>query len=81
MNTELYERMKLVLSEELDVPAEQLRPEASLVDDLGADSLDLVNLALQVEEAFGVEICERELLGMRTIRDVLEYLEPRINAA
>jgi acyl carrier protein len=80
MNMELFEQMKVVLSKELDVPDEKLRLDSSLVDDLGADSLDLVQLALEMEERFGVELSERDVIGLKSVGDVVKYVDARIKS-
>jgi acyl carrier protein len=49
--------------------------EASFIDDLGADSLDIVELLMEMEEAFGVEIADEELEKIRTIKDVIDFLK------
>jgi acyl carrier protein len=61
--------------EQLDVTKEECVPEASFIDDLGADSLDLVELIMEMEEAFGIEIADEELEKIRTIKDILEFLK------
>ncbi len=81
MESPLFERMKEILCSELDVDPALLTLDASLVDDLGADSLDLVHLALEVEESFQVEVDQRDLMQMKTVRDVFEYLHTRIPAS
>jgi acyl carrier protein len=60
--------------EQLDVTKEVCVLEASFIDDLGADSLDLVELIMEMEEKFGVEIADEELEKIRTIKDVIEFL-------
>jgi acyl carrier protein len=60
--------------EQLDVTKEECVLEASFIDDLGADSLDLVELIMEMEEKFGVEIADEELEKIRTIKDVIEFL-------
>jgi acyl carrier protein len=65
--------IKLVI-EQLDVTQEQCKLEASFIDDLGADSLDLVELIMEMEEVFGVEIADEELEKIRTIKDVVDFL-------
>ncbi|MFT3926841.1 MAG: acyl carrier protein [Myxococcales bacterium] len=81
MERELFERMKAVLCEELDVRPETLTLKSLLVEDLGADSLDLVNLALQVEERFEIEVNERDLIQLKTVGDVFDYLHARVQAS
>ena len=68
--------IKLVM-EQLDVTREQCLLEASFIDDLGADSLDIVELLMEMEEAFGVEIADEELEKIRTIKDVIDFLKQK----
>ena len=70
----LEERVIALVMEQLDVTKEECVPEASFIDDLGADSLDLVELIMEMEEVFGVEIADEELEKIRTIKDVIEFL-------
>jgi acyl carrier protein len=71
----LEERVIKVVMEQLDVTKEECVPEASFIDDLGADSLDLVELIMEMEEAFGIEIADEELEKIRTIKDILDFLK------
>lgn len=71
----LEERVIEIIIEQLDVTREECVPEASFIDDLGADSLDLVELIMEMEENFGVQISDDELGKIRTIQDVIEYLK------
>ena len=73
----LEERVIKVVMEQLDVTKEECVPEASFIDDLGADSLDLVELIMEMEEAFGIEIADEELEKIRTIKDILEFLKSK----
>ena len=70
----LEEKVIKLVMEQLDVTKEECSLEASFIDDLGADSLDLVELIMEMEEAFGVEIADEELEKIRTIKDVIEFL-------
>jgi acyl carrier protein len=63
--------------EQLDVTKEQCLLEASFIDDLGADSLDIVELLMEMEEAFGVEIADEELEKISTIKDVIDFLKQK----
>ena len=71
----LDEKVIKLVMEQLDVTKEQCLLEASFIDDLGADSLDIVELLMEMEEAFGVEIADEELEKIRTIKDVIDYLK------
>lgn len=73
----LEERVIEIIIEQLDVTREECVPEASFIDDLGADSLDLVELIMEMEENFGVQISDEELGKIRTIQDVIEYLKSK----
>jgi len=73
----LEEKVIGIIMEQLDVTREECVPEASFLDDLGADSLDLVELIMEMEETFGVQIADSELQKIRTINDVLEFLRSK----
>ncbi len=73
----LEEKVVSIIMEQLDVTREECVIEASFIDDLGADSLDLVELIMEMEEIFDVQIADNELEKIRTIGDVLGYLESR----
>ncbi|PKM66006.1 MAG: acyl carrier protein [Firmicutes bacterium HGW-Firmicutes-2] len=64
-----------IIVEELDVDAAEVVPTASFIDDLGADSLDLFELVMSIEDAFGVAIPNEELANIKTVQDVLDYAE------
>jgi len=73
----LEEKVISVIIEQLDVTREECSIEASFIDDLGADSLDLVELIMEMEEIFNVQIADNELEKIRTIRNVLDYLKSK----
>ena len=70
----LEEKVIAIIMEQLDVTREECVPEASFIDDLGADSLDLVELIMEMEETFSIQITDNELQQIRSIKDVLDYL-------
>lgn len=70
----LEEKVIGIIMEQLDVTREECVPEASFIDDLGADSLDLVELIMEMEETFNVRIPDNEIEKIRTIKDVLDYI-------
>jgi len=70
----LEEKVIGIIMEQLDVTREECVPEASFLDDLGADSLDLVELIMEMEETFAIQITDNELQQIRSIKDVLDYL-------
>lgn len=73
----LEERVIKLVMEQLDVTKEECVLEASFIDDLGADSLDLVELIMEMEEVFSIEIADEELEKIRTIKDVIEFLKSK----
>jgi len=73
----LEEKVISIIMEQLDVTREECVVEASFIDDLGADSLDLVELIMEMEETFDVQIADNELEKIRTIGDVLDYLKSK----
>jgi len=71
----LEEKVIKLVMDQLDVTREECVMEASFIDDLGADSLDLVELIMEMEEIFGLEIEDEELEKIRTIKDVVDFLK------
>ena len=76
MNTE--ERVIKIIIEQLNVSEEECVPEAKFIDDLGADSLDLVELVMAMEDHFGLEISDDDLAKISTIQDVIDYITARV---
>ena len=74
------DRVKAIIVEQLGVDADEVNPEASFVEDLGADSLDTVELIMAFEEEFGVEISDDEAEKIRKVRDAVDYIEKRAKA-
>ena len=70
-------RVHSIIEDRLGAESALLVPEASLVDDLGADSLDLVELAMALEEEFGIEVPDKDIENLRSIRDIITYLGTR----
>src|SRR4249920_2374241 len=70
-----YERLKKIVVEQLGVEEEDVKPEASFVDDLNADSLDLVELIMSLEEEFGTEISDEDAEKIRTVQDAVDYID------
>ena len=73
----LEEKVIQLVMEQLDVTREQCKLEASFIDDLGAESLDLVEMIMEMEEKFGVEIADEELEKIRTIQDVVDFIRAK----
>ena len=71
----MFEKIKNIVVEQLGVSADEVTLEASIIDDLGADSLDIVELVMAFEEEFGVEIPDEAAEKIATIGDIVNYLE------
>ena len=72
------EKVIEIIAEKLNLSKDQIKPEASFVDDLGADSLDLVELVMAMEEAFGMEVPDEDAEKLRTVKDVIEYVKSKV---
>ncbi len=73
------DRVKEIIVDQLGVDAEQVTPQASFVNDLGADSLDTVELIIALEEEFDIEIPEEETEKLDSVGKALEYIKARVN--
>ena len=71
--------MEKIIISQLNVSEEQVTPEASFIDDLGADSLDQVELVMALEEEFGTEIPEDEAEKLQTVGSVISYVESNLS--
>ena len=71
------ERVKQIIVEQLGVDENQVDPSASFVDDLGADSLDIVELVMAFEEAFGLDIPDEDAEKIKTVKDAIDYIEAK----
>ena len=69
--------VKAIIVEQLGVKPEEVTPAASFIDDLGADSLDTVELVMALEEKFGVEIPDEDAEKMRTVGEAIKYIEEK----
>jgi acyl carrier protein len=78
MDTDLERRISEMIVEQLGATEEEIVPEASFIDDLGADSLDLVELVMAMEEAFDIEIPDDDAEKIQTIGDAVTYLKDRL---
>ena len=77
MNNEIFEGVKEVIMEQLDVEEEKVKMEASFIDDFGADSLDIVEVIMNLEEKFGLEIEDEDAEKLSTVEEVVKYIESR----
>jgi len=73
------ERVKKVVEDQLSVNQDQINPEASFIDDLGADSLDTVELVMALEEEFSIEIPDEEAEKITKVGEAIEYIKANIS--
>ena len=73
--SEKLEKVTDIVVEQLGVNADQVKPEAKLVEDLGADSLDAVELVMAIEEEFELEVPDEEAEKLQSVQDILTYIE------
>ena len=70
----IEDKVKKIIAEKLSVDLSEVVPEASFVDDLGADSLDLVELIMTMEEEFDIDISDEDAEKMETVKDAMDYI-------
>ena len=73
-------KVKEIIAKELEVDAKQLTPEAKFIEDLGADSLDIVELVMALEEEFGLDIPDEDADKLKTVGDAMKYLQEHASA-
>ena len=74
---EVEGKVKKIIAEQLGVPESDVKPEASFVNDLGADSLDTVELVMALEEEFGVEIPDEDAEKIATVQNAIDYIKAK----
>ncbi len=71
----IFEKLKEIIAEQLEIDAEEIAYESNILDDLGADSLDVVDLVMSVEDEFGIEVPDEALKDIRTVEEMVKYIE------
>jgi len=79
MSSSIEDKVKEIISEQLGVAIDEVRPERSFMDDLGADSLDVVQLVMTMEEAFDTEIPDEDAEKIQTVKDAIDYIKDKTN--
>jgi acyl carrier protein len=74
MGDSLETKIRTIVAEQLGVTVDEISPDANILDDLGADSLDVVEMVMSLEEAFDIEVPDEEVEEMRTIADIERYV-------
>jgi acyl carrier protein len=75
---DVFEKVKAVIVEKLDVEEAKVTPEARFIEDLGADSLDIVELIMGLEDEFGLEISDEEAEKIRTVGDAIKFIQEKV---
>ncbi|MBN1626408.1 MAG: acyl carrier protein [Deltaproteobacteria bacterium] len=78
--SEILEKVKKIIAEQLDVSEADITPSASFVDDLGADSLDQVELIMAMEEEFNISIPDEDAEKISTVQDAVDYIKKALNS-
>lgn len=78
MNNEVFERIRTYLADQLDVEPAKISPDSDIVNDFGADSLDVVDMITTLSDEFSVEIPDEEIENFHTVGDVVTYLSARL---
>ncbi len=74
----VLEKVKAILSEQFDVEEDSITPETSIADDLGADSLDVVDLLMSIEDEFEIEVPDEEIDNIKTVGELVKYIEENV---
>ena len=78
MESEVFERIREYLADQLDVEPEKISLDSDIVEDFGADSLDVIDMITILSDEFGVEIPDEDIENFRTVGDVVAYVEERL---
>ena len=71
----VFEKLQEIIADQLEVDASEIDYESNIIDDLGADSLDIVDLVMSVEDEFGIEVPDEALEYIKTVEDIVKYIE------
>ena len=74
-NSDLFERVRDIVSEQMSISTDKITPETSFINDLGADSLDTVELVMELEDEFGLSIPEEDAEKIQTVGEAVKYIE------
>ena len=71
----VFEKVRDMLAKQLNLSADQIKPESDVVKDLGADSLDVVELLISLEDDYGISIPEDDIVNVKTVQDIVDMIE------
>ena len=75
----VFEKVRSIIAEQLDVEEDKVTMDAVIQDDLGADSLDIVDLVMSFEEEFDIEIPDDQVENVKTVGDIVKYIEDKVD--
>lgn len=75
----IFEEVKEILVDQLDVNEDDIEMESSLIDDLGADSLDAIDIVMTIEDQYSIEVPDEIIKNMKTVEDIVSYIENNID--
>lgn len=75
----VFEKVSEILCDQLDLDEDKVTKEASITEDLGADSLDVVDLVMSLEEEFDIEIPDEQVENIKTVGDIVKYIEDKVD--
>ena len=75
MNNDIFEMLKAIAVNDIGIDADKITPESNIIKDLGLDSLDIVDMLMKVEETFGATIDDADAVEMKTVADVVRFIE------
>ena len=73
----IFDKVKEIIVDQLDADENDVTQDASITDDLGADSLDVVDLVMSIEEEFDIEVPDEEVANMKTVGDIVKFIEAK----
>ena len=78
MDSEVFDRIRDYLADQLDIETDKITPESDIINDFGADSLDVIDMITTLSDEFGVEIPDEEIENFHTVGDVVRYVEEHL---
>ncbi len=78
MNNNIFEKLKAMAVEQIGIDPALIKPESDIIKDLGCDSLDIVDMLMSVEEEFGVTVGDKDVSEMRTMADVVNFIDNKL---
>ena len=71
----MFEKVRAMLAKQLNLPADKIEADSDIIKDLGADSLDVVELLISLEDDYGISIPEEDIVNVRTVQDIVDMIE------